>query len=131
MNARRLLVPLGVLAAAVGAAFTLRPGLVPDLPLTTLFVLGVWAVGLAGAGLAVLGRLTDRGPETGRLPTAGERPAYPVPGDDLAARTAAVGATLAVAGAPGVPGTSRRSSLSRRSDASRSPSSPRCRCTSC
>lgn len=93
MNSRRFLVPVGVLAAAVGGAFTLRPGLVPDLPLATLFVLGVWAVGLAGAGLAVLGRLADRGPGTGRLPTAGERPDYPVPGDDLAGRVASVGAS--------------------------------------
>jgi len=93
VNLRRLLVPVGVLAAAVGGAFTLRPGLVPDLPLTTLFVLGVWAVGLAGAGLAVLGRLTDRGSGTGRLPTAGERPDYPVPGDTLAGRVVAVGAS--------------------------------------
>jgi uncharacterized repeat protein (TIGR01451 family) len=93
VNTWRLLVPVGVLAAAAGTVFVLRPGLAPPVPLATLFVLGVWAVGLVGTGLAVLGRLTDPGPEAGRLPTAGDRPPYPVPGDDLADRTASVGAS--------------------------------------
>jgi len=93
VNRRQLLLPVGVLAAGAGVALTLRPGLVPSPWLTSGFVLGVWVVGLLGAGLAVLGRLTGDDGETGRLPTAGERPAYRVPGDGLADRTAAVGAS--------------------------------------
>lgn len=93
MNRRRLLLPVGVVAAGAGVALTLRPGLVPAPWVTTGFVLGVWVVGLVGAGLAVVARLTGDGGDTGRLPTAGERPAYRVPGDGLAARTASVGAS--------------------------------------
>ena len=93
MNRRHLLLPVGVLAAAAGVALTLRPGLVPSPWLTSGFVLGVWVVGLVGAGVAVLARLTGEADDTGRLPTAGERPAYRVPGDGLADRTAAVGAS--------------------------------------
>jgi uncharacterized repeat protein (TIGR01451 family) len=93
MNRRQLLLPVGVLATGAGVVLTLRPGLVPSPWLTSGFVLGVWVVGLLGAGVAVLGRLTGDEGETGRLPTAGERPAYRVPGDGLADRTAAVGAS--------------------------------------
>lgn len=93
MNRRHLLLPVGVLAAGAGVVLTLQPGLVPGPWVTTGFVLGVWVVGLLGAGVAVVARLTGDGGVTGRLPTAGERPAYRVPGDGLAGRTAAVGAS--------------------------------------
>jgi len=93
VNRRHLLLPVGVLAAGAGVVLTLQPGLVPGPRVTTGFVLGVWVVGLLGAGVAVVARLTGDGGVTGRLPTAGERPAYRVPGDGLAGRTAAVGAS--------------------------------------
>jgi len=93
VNRRQLLLPVGIVAAGAGVVLTLRPGLVPSPWLTSGFVLGVWVVGLGGAALAVLARLTGDEGESRRLPTAGERPAYRVPGDGLADRTAAVGAS--------------------------------------
>jgi len=93
VNRRHLLLPVGILAAGAGVVLTLQPGLVPGPWVTTGFVLGVWVVGLVGAGVVVVARLTDDEGVTGRLPTTGERPAYLVPGDGLAGRTAAVGAS--------------------------------------
>lgn len=93
MNRRRLLLPVGVLAAGAGVVLTMRPGLVPGTVLTTLFVLGVWTVALGWASYAVLVRLSGPTADSGRLPAASERPAYRVPGDDLADRATVVGAS--------------------------------------
>lgn len=93
MTGRRVLVGVGVAAAAAGVALTLRPGLVSGGFLTSAFVVGVWAVAFGGAAYAGFVRLTASGVDDGGLPNASERPDCPVPGDDVGERVAAVGAS--------------------------------------
>jgi hypothetical protein len=88
---RRAAVVVGVTAVIVGLALTLRPDLL-GFDLATAFAVVVWALALAGAAVAVHGRLTAGGGTETPLPRASERPDYDVPGDDFAARVADLGA---------------------------------------
>jgi len=89
---RRALLAFGAVAVAAGIALTLRPGLV-TFDWATLVTLGVWVVALVGVAIAAVERFDGDGAPTGGLPRAGERPDYDVPGDDLAAAVAGVGAS--------------------------------------
>lgn len=88
---RRAAAVVGVTAVIVGLALTLRPDLL-GFDLATAFAVVVWILALAGAAVAVHGRLTASGGTETPLPRASDRPAYDVPGDDVAARVADLGA---------------------------------------
>ncbi|MFB6140617.1 MAG: hypothetical protein ABEJ26_09310 [Halosimplex sp.] len=90
MIRRRVCFGVGAVAVLAGIALTLRPGIVGS-NLATALTLAVWAVALAGVGAAVYARLGSDGTPDGALPTAGERPRYDAPGDDIAAAVDSVG----------------------------------------
>ncbi|QLH79222.1 hypothetical protein HZS55_18845 [Halosimplex rubrum] len=87
---RRALLTVGIAAVVAGVVLTFRPGLVA-FDWATLATLGVWLVALAGVALAALERFEGGDAPSGGLPQVGERPAYGVPGDDLAAAVADAG----------------------------------------
>jgi len=91
VNARRALLTVGVVAVAGGLTLTLAPGLV-SFDLATALTVVVWLGALGGAALAVYGRFDAPDAVESALPRAGERPAYGVPGDDLAATVDSLGA---------------------------------------
>lgn len=91
MRGRRLTLVAGVFAVATGLVLTLAPGLVA-VDLATALSVVVWLVALGGAAIAVYGRFDAPDAVETALPRAGDRPAYGVPGDDLAARVASLGA---------------------------------------
>ncbi|ELZ25460.1 hypothetical protein C475_10529 [Halosimplex carlsbadense 2-9-1] len=82
---------MGLAAVAAGVVLTFRPGLVA-FDWATLATLGVWVVALAGVAVAAFERFESDDAPSGGLPQVGERPDYGVPGDDLAAAVAEVGA---------------------------------------
>ncbi|WP_459195112.1 DUF7269 family protein [Halosimplex sp. J119] len=92
MNRRRGLLALGFVAVVGGIALTFRPDLV-RFDFAMVLSLAIWAVALVGVGLAAFERLDSDDEPIGALPRAGERPAYDVPGDDLADAVGAVGAS--------------------------------------
>ena len=93
MNRRRsVLLAVGLAAVTAGVVLTLRPGLV-SFDWATLVTLGVWAAALVGVAFAAVERFDGDDAPTGGLPRSGERPDYGVPGDDLAATVADVGAS--------------------------------------
>ncbi|MFB6150397.1 MAG: DUF58 domain-containing protein [Haloarculaceae archaeon] len=95
MNRRRALVALGSLAVVAGLGLTVGPVSVPGGWVATVFLVGVWVAALGGAALVVVDRLTEPGEDgaNGALPRVGDRPVYGVPGDRLAERVEAVGAS--------------------------------------
>jgi len=88
---RRALLAVGIASVVAGVALTLRPGLVA-FDWATLATLGVWVAALVGVGLAAFERFERDDAPPGGLPRVGERPDYGVPGDELAAAVAEVGA---------------------------------------
>lgn len=82
---------LGGGTVAFGVAATVAPGLVGGVRFSGLLIVGVWVGTLVLLALTLVDQIGTVREWGTPLPRAGERPAYPTPGDELAAEVAQLG----------------------------------------